>query len=49
MACRVVMSLLSGLHGKRHVVVIDNYFLSVGLFMALANLETYAIGTIRAN
>ena len=44
-----VMSLLNGLYGKGHVVVTDNYFSSVGLFTQLANLETYATGTIRAN
>ena len=49
MICGVVMSLLNGLHGQGHVVVTNNYFSRVGLFMKLANLETYATGTIRSN
>ena len=49
MAYRVVVSLLGGLHGKGHVVVIDNYFSSVDLFIELASLETYASNTMRAN
>ena len=43
------MSLLDGLHRKRHVVVTDNYFSSVGLFIELANLEIYATNTMKAN
>ena len=43
------MSLLSGLHRKGHVVVIDNYFFSVELFTQLASIETYATCTIQAN
>ena len=36
-------------NGKGHVVVMDNYFTSVGLFEELAQNGTYAIGTIRTN
>ena len=37
MACAIVKPLLSGLHGKGHMVVTDNYFVSVDLFMELAS------------
>ena len=46
MARRMVISLPEGLHKKGHVVVIHNYFSSVGLFTKLASLETYATSTI---
>ena len=48
MAHGVVMSLLSGMHRKGDVMVIDNYFSNVGLFMELANFETYTISTMKA-
>ena len=31
------------------MVVTNNYFSSIGLFIELANVETYATSTIRAN
>ena len=43
------MSLQTGLDGKNHVVVTDNYFSSVGLYTKLASMETYATGTVCVN
>jgi hypothetical protein len=37
LAHNVVMGLMEGLENKGHVVVVDNYFSSVGLFEELAN------------
>ena len=34
---------------KDHVVVMDNYFTSVPLFMELLERSTYACGTVRSN
>jgi hypothetical protein len=48
-AHNVVMGLMDGLENKGHVVVMDNYFLSVGLFEELASKGIYATGTLRAN
>ena len=49
MAPRVVMSLLEGLYRKGHVVVSNNYFSNVGLFIELVSLETYARCTMWTN
>jgi hypothetical protein len=49
LAKEVVLRLVSGLEGKGHVVVTDNYFSSVPLFSELANQEIYATGTMRSN
>jgi hypothetical protein len=49
MAQSVVLKLMVGLEGKGHIVVTDNYFSSIGLFIELANMEIYATGTMLAN
>jgi hypothetical protein len=43
----VVMGLMEGYLDKHHVVVMDNYFTSVPLFMDLLERSTYACGTVR--
>jgi hypothetical protein len=45
----VVTGLMEGLENKGHVVVMDNYFTSVGLFEELAQKGIYATGTMWAN
>jgi hypothetical protein len=49
MAQSVVLKLMVGLEGKGHVVVTDNYFSSIRLFIELANMGIYATDTMRAN
>ena len=49
LAHSVVTKLMDRNNGKGHVVVMDNYFTSVGLFEELAQNGTYATGTIRTN
>jgi hypothetical protein len=41
--------MVEGLDGKGHVVVMDNYFSSVGLFTEMAERGIYATGTMRSN
>eukprot|EP00456_Euglypha_rotunda_P053094 TRINITY_DN42825_c0_g1_i3.p1 TRINITY_DN42825_c0_g1~~TRINITY_DN42825_c0_g1_i3.p1 ORF type:complete len:287 (-),score=-7.87 TRINITY_DN42825_c0_g1_i3:91-888(-) len=41
------MKMVDGYLEKNHVVVMDNYFTSVPLFMDLLNRSTYACGTVR--
>ena len=43
------MKLMDGYLDKHHVVVMDNYFTSVPLFMDLLERSTYACGTVRLN
>lgn len=43
------MNLMSSLHGKRHMVFMDNFFTSVKLLMDMATLGTYATGTVRSD
>jgi hypothetical protein len=43
----VVTELTAGLGNKGHVVVMDNYFTSVGLFRDLEHRGIYATGTIK--
>jgi hypothetical protein len=45
----VVMKLLSGLEGKGHCVVMDNFFCSIPLFRDLEAKGIYATGTVRSN
>ena len=45
----VVMKLLRGLEGKRHCVVMDNFFYSIPLFQDLVKKGIYAMGTVRSN
>jgi hypothetical protein len=49
LAHRVVTQLTAGLDNKGHVVVMDNYFTSVGLFRDLERRGIYATGTMRSN
>lgn len=48
-AHNVVMQLINRQEGKGHVVVMDNYFSSVGLFTEMATLKIYSNGTMRSN
>ena len=43
------MLLFSGLHGKYHVIIENDYFSNVELFLELASMETYVVGTICVN
>lgn len=45
----VVHALLEGLENRGHIVVMDNFFSSVPLFMELLGKGTYATGTVRAD
>jgi DNA excision repair protein ERCC-6 len=45
----VVMSLMEQYLDKNHVVVMDNYFTGVPLFLDLLRRSTYACGTVRRN
>jgi hypothetical protein len=49
LAYTVVMDLVRGLEEKNHVVTMDNYFSSIGLFRNLERWGIYATGTVRAN
>jgi hypothetical protein len=42
----VVMELTRGLEDKNHVVTIDNYFMSIGLFCDFERRGIYATGTV---
>lgn len=45
----VVLSLMSGLHGRGHMVFMDNFFTSVKLLMTMVEKGTYDTGTMRSN
>ena len=49
LAHRVVLGLTAGLDNKSHVIVMDNYFTSVGLLRDLEQRGIYATGTMRLN
>ena len=49
LAHAVVMKLMGSHLEKNHVVVMDNYFTSVPLFVNLLARSTYACGTVRSN
>jgi hypothetical protein len=49
LAHNVVLNMVEGLDGKGHVVVMDNYFSSVGLFTEMASRGIYTTGTMRSN
>ena len=49
LAYAVVMKLMDRYLEKNHVVVMDNYFTSVPLFVELLSRSTYACGTVRSN
>jgi hypothetical protein len=43
------MKLLRGLEGKRHCVVMDNFFCSIPLSEDLVKKGIYATGTVKCN
>lgn len=43
------MKLVKGLEGTRHVVTIDNFFISIELLRKLEAMGIYSTGTIWAN
>ena len=45
----VVLNMVEGLDGKGHVVVMDNYLSSIGLFTELASRGIYATSTMCSN
>jgi hypothetical protein len=47
LASNVAKRLTEDYQGKNHVVIMDNYYTSVPLFLDLLNTSTYACGTIR--
>jgi hypothetical protein len=49
MSRNMVLGLMVGLEGKGHVLVCDNYFSSIGLFMELYNCDIYGTWTMRSN
>jgi hypothetical protein len=49
LAYSVVMKMMDQNLDKNHVVVMDNYFTSVPLFLDLFARSTYACGTVRSN
>ena len=49
LAHNLVLRLVEGLWHHSHVIVMDNYFSLIGLYMDLLERGTYATGTIRTN
>jgi len=49
LAHNVVLHMLKGFDSKGHVVVMDNFFSNIGLFLDLVERDIYATGTIRFN
>ena len=49
LARNVVVNLTSEIGGRGHVIVMDNFFTSVGLFRDLLSKSIYATGTMRSN
>ena len=46
---KVMMELSRDIEKKRHVIAIDNFFTSIGLFKDLVEKAIYATGTLRSN
>jgi hypothetical protein len=46
---KIVLDLAVDIQGKEHVINMDNFFTSVGLFRDLASIQIYATGTVSAN
>ena len=46
LAHNIVMKLMDRHHHKGHCIVMDNYFISIGLFEELARNGTYATWTV---
>ena len=49
LAHNVVLKMVEGLANVGHIVVMDNFFSSIGLFMDLLSMGIYATWTIRLN
>jgi hypothetical protein len=49
LAHEVVLNMVSGFEGRGHLLVMDNYFSSIGLFQELLAKGIYATGTMRTN
>jgi hypothetical protein len=49
LAHKVVMDLAKDIEGKWHVIAMDNFFTSIGLFKELGEKTIYATGTLRSN
>ena len=49
LAYEVVLNLVSGLKGKGHLLVMDNYFSSIGLFQDLLRRCIYSTSTMGTN
>jgi hypothetical protein len=46
---KVVLDLVANVQGKEHIISMDNFFISVGLFEKLALMQIYATGIVRTN
>jgi hypothetical protein len=46
---KIVMKLSRDIEGKEHIIAMDSFFTSVGLFKELAEKAIYATGTLRSN
>jgi hypothetical protein len=49
LAYKVILDLAIELQGKGHVISMDNFFTSVGLFEELAFMQIYATGIVKTN
>ena len=49
LAHNVVLKMVEGLGNVGHLMVMDNFFSSIGLFMDLLSIGIYASGTVRPN
>jgi hypothetical protein len=49
LAHKVVLDLAADIQRKRHVISMDNFFTSVGLFEELASMRIYTTWTVRSN
>ena len=49
LAHKILLDLVLNIGQKGRVLVMDNYFTSIGLFMSLLDLGIYATGTMRSN
>lgn len=42
----MVKNLIKDLHHKGHLVVVDNFFISIPLFTSLLDVDIFIIGTV---
>jgi hypothetical protein len=49
LAQKIILDLAAEVQGKGHVISMNNFFTSVGLFEELASMQIYATGTLRTN